>query len=148
MFIPGDNFFSAAIERDPNLFEDAIKGRVLITTPTTLIALAKAVAYGWRQEKVADNYTRIAELGGELYKRTRTLGTHLNNLAKTLNTTVMRFNELVGSMENNVLPHARKFEELEIQGGEQQIEKTEPVELAIREPRKDRDLLFDKSESQ
>ena len=148
MFIPGDNFFSAAIERDPNLFEDAIKGRVLITTPTTLIALAKAVAYGWRQEKVADNYTRIAELGGELYKRTRTLGTHLNNLAKTLNTTVLRFNELVGSMENNVLPHARKFEELEIQGGEQQIEKTEPVELAIREPRKDRDLLFDKSESQ
>ena len=142
MFIPGDNFFSAAIERDPELFEDAIKGRVLITTPTTLIALAKAVAYGWRQEKVADNYTHIAELGSELYKRTRTMGVHLNNLAKGLHTTVSRFNELVGSLENNVLPHARKFEELEVQGSEKQIEKSEPVELAVREPRRDRDLLF------
>lgn len=142
MFIPGDNFFSAAIERDPNLFEDAIKGRVLITTPTTLIALAKAVSYGWRQEKVADNYTHIAELGSELYKRTRTMGVHLNNLGKGLHTAVSRFNELIGSVENSVLPHARKFEDLEVQGSEQQIEKADPVELAVREPRKDRDLLF------
>ena len=142
MFIPGDNFFSAAIERDPNLFEDAIKGRVLITTPTTLIALAKAVSYGWRQEKVADNYAHIAELGSELYKRTRTMGVHLNNLGKGLHAAVSRFNELIGSVENSVLPHARKFEDLEVQGSEQQIEKADPVELAVREPRKDRDLLF------
>ncbi|MBE25870.1 MAG: DNA recombination protein RmuC [Rhodospirillaceae bacterium] len=142
MFIPGDNFFSAAIERDPNLFEDAIKGRVLITTPTTLIALAKAVSYGWRQEKVADNYAHIAELGSELYKRTRTMGGHLNNLGKGLHAAVSRFNELIGSVENSVLPHARKFEDLEVQGSEQQIEKADPVELAVREPRKDRDLLF------
>ena len=142
MFIPGDNFFSAAIERDPNLFEDAIKGRVLITTPTTLIALAKAVSYGWRQEKVADNYAHIAELGSELYKRTRTMGGHLNNLGKGLHAAVSRFNDLIGSVENSVLPHARKFEDLEVQGSEQQIEKADPVELAVREPRKDRDLLF------
>ena len=142
MFIPGDNFFSAAIERDPELFEDAIKGRVLITTPTTLIALAKAVAYGWRQEKVADNYTHIAELGSELYRRTRTMGTHLNNLSKSLHTTVSRFNELLGSLENNVLPHARKFGDLELQSSDKQLEKTDAVELTVREPKNDRDLLF------
>ena len=70
------------------------------------------------------------------------MGVHLNNLGKGLHAAVSRFNELIGSVENSVLPHARKFEDLEVQGSEQQIEKADPVELAVREPRKDRDLLF------
>ncbi|MEE2745558.1 MAG: DNA recombination protein RmuC [Pseudomonadota bacterium] len=142
MFIPGDNFFSAAIERDPGLFEDAIKEQVLIVTPTTLIALAKAVAYGWRQEKVAENYRQIGELGADLYKRITTMGSHVENLGKSLANAVSKFNEFIGSLESSVLPQARKFRDLEIEGANKEVRPLDPIEHDIREPRRDKDLKF------
>ena len=146
MFIPGDNFFSAAIERDPDLFEDAIKSQVLIVTPTTLIALAKAVSYGWRQEKVAENYKQIADLGSDLYKRMATMGDHIESIGKSLRTSVLKFNNFVGSLETSVLPQARKFRDLEVEGTGIELEQLEPIESDIREPRKDRDLKFIKTD--
>ncbi len=140
MFIPGDNFFSAAIERDPDLFEDAIKNQALIVTPTTLIALAKAVAYGWRQENVATNYREIAELGSELYRRMTTMGGHIESMGRSLTSSVTKYNDLVGSLETKVLPQARKFRELEVEGAETELKQLDPIASDVREPRKDRDL--------
>lgn len=116
MFVPGDNFYSAAAERDPTLFEDAAAQRVLIVTPATLIALAKAVAYGWRQEKIAENTRAVHELGRDLYKRLITMGGHIQGVGKRLEDTVKHYNEFVGSLEVSVLPQARKFNELEVEG--------------------------------
>ena len=144
MFIPGDNFFSAAIEREPNLFEDAIKKKILIVTPTTLIALAKAVSYGWRQEKVAANYKQIAELGVDLYKRLSTMGFAIENLRKSISGTVIKFNEFLGNVEGMVLPQARKFKNLDIEGADKKINEIEPIELEVRKPIKNKDLNFEK----
>ncbi len=146
MFIPGDNFFSAAIERDPDLFEDAIKKKILIVTPTTLIALAKAVSYGWRQEKVAANYKQIAELGVDLYKRLSTMGTAIEALRKSISTSVIKFNEFLGNVEGMVLPQARKFKNLDIEGTNKELNEIEPIELDTRKPNKNKDLQF-KSDS-
>jgi len=99
----------SAAERDPQLFEDAIVSRVLIVTPTTLIALAKAIAFGWRQEKVADNARRIADLGRDLYKRLSIMGGYLIDLGRGLDRTVKTYNNFVGSMEGSLMPQARKF---------------------------------------
>src|SRR5258708_10044610 len=84
MFVPGENFFAAAMERDPHLFEDAIKGRVLLVTPTTLIALAKAVAFGWRQGKVSENAAMVADLGRHLYTRLSTMGHKILSIGQSL----------------------------------------------------------------
>ncbi|MGY8958014.1 MAG: DNA recombination protein RmuC, partial [Alphaproteobacteria bacterium] len=142
MFIPGDNFFSAAMERDPALFEDAISRQVLIVTPTTLIALAKAIAFGWRQEKVADNARHVAELGRELYKRLSTMGTHIAGLGGDIERLSKRYNNFVGSMETSVMPQARKFNELEVEGASKGLADLTPLETDIRDVRHDRDLEF------
>ncbi|MEM9011450.1 MAG: DNA recombination protein RmuC [Pseudomonadota bacterium] len=112
MFVPGEAFYSAAIERAPGLFEEAIANRVLIASPTTLIALVKAVAYGWQQEKLAESAQEVASLGRELYERIRTYGGHMTALGRALGQSVASFNKAVGSLEGRVLPQARKFEEL------------------------------------
>jgi DNA recombination protein RmuC len=140
MFIPGENFYSAAVERDPALFNDAAAARVVIATPSTLIALAKAVAFGWRQEKVADNAQRVHELGRELYKRMTTMAEHIQACGGGLSKAVKGFNDFVGSLEHCVMPQVRRFNELEVEGTASPIERLEPVELEPRLLREDRDF--------
>jgi DNA recombination protein RmuC len=141
MFVPGDNFYAAAAERDPDLFEFAAAQRVLIVTPATLIALAKAVAYGWRQEKVADNAKRVHELGRDLYKRLATMGEHIAGLGKNLSSSVRKYNDFIGSLELSVMPQARRFNELEVEGTATAIAALPPVEVEPRGLRSDRDIL-------
>jgi DNA recombination protein RmuC len=141
MFVPGENFFAAAIERDARLFDDAIGSRVLIVTPTTLIALAKAVAFGWRQEKVAENAAIVAELGRDLYKRLASLGSHVTAMGRSVENSVKHFNALVGSLEGSVLPQARKFNELQVEGTAEPLPELSPIDTDVREVRADRDLI-------
>ncbi|MBN9533321.1 MAG: DNA recombination protein RmuC [Alphaproteobacteria bacterium] len=140
MFVPGDNFVSAAFERDPNLFEDGIKNRVLICTPTTFIALAKAISYGWRQEKLAQNATDVARLGKELYARLATLGEHVTDLGKHINNAAKKYNAMVGSLESNVMPQARRFHELGVEGTAKPLSELSEVDVVVRLPQRGRDL--------
>jgi len=135
MFIPGENFYAAAIERDPLLFENAIENKVLIVTPTTLIALAKAIAVGWRQEKIAENARHVGELGRELYKRLAVMGDHVGRLGAGLDNAVKHYNNFVGSLESRVLPQARKFTELDVDGAQAALVELKPVETQTRLPR-------------
>ncbi len=140
MFVPGENFYAAAAERDPELFEFAAAQRVLIVTPATLIALAKAVAYGWRQEKVAENARRVHELGRDLYKRLSVMGGHIAGLGNSLVGSVRKYNEFIGSLESSVMPQARRFNELEVEGAGVQLPTLSPVEIDPRQLRLDRDI--------
>lgn len=116
MFIPGDNFYTAAAERDAGLFEDAASKRVVIVTPATLIALAKAVAFGWRQEKAAENQKKVHDAGRELYKRLTKMSDHIVNCGKAIGKSVEHYNSFIGSLETSVMPQARRFNELEVEG--------------------------------
>jgi len=142
MFVPGDNFFAAAMERDPDLFADAIKGKVIIVTPTTLVALAKSVALGWRQQAVEQNAAAVAELGKDLYRRLITMGDAITKLGGALESAAKNYNAFLGSLEGSVLPQARKFRDLQVETGGKDIAELKPVELAIREARTDRDLAI------
>jgi DNA recombination protein RmuC len=139
MFVPGENFYAAAAERDPDLFEFAAAQRVLIVTPTTLIALAKAVAYGWRQEKVAENANRVHELGRDLYRRLAAMGGHVTGLGKALEASVRKYNECVGSLESSVMPQARRFHELEVEGAINELAELRPIEIEPRQLRAELD---------
>jgi len=112
LFVPGENFLAAAAERDPNLFDEAFAQRVIITTPSTMVALAKSVAYGWRQEQSAKNAQEIAGLGRELHSRMATMLDKMGKVGDSIEKSVKSYNELVGSVEARVLPQARKFKEL------------------------------------
>jgi DNA recombination protein RmuC len=140
MFIPGENFFAAAMERDANLLEDAAAQRVMIVTPATLIVLVKVVAFGWRQEKVAENAKKVHELGRELYRRITTMADHIQDCGGALHKSVKCFNEFIGSLEQSVMPQVRRFNELEVEGTATEIAVLTHIETEPRLLRPDRDF--------
>ena len=132
MFLPGETFFSAALEQDPSLIEQGVNQRVILATPTTLVALLRAVSYGWRQEQLADNAEHISELGQELYERLATMAGHFEGLGASLTNCVEKYNRAVGSLETRVLSSARRFKELGV-SAKTEIAELEPIETTPRE---------------
>lgn len=119
MFLPGESFFSAALEHDPALIEDSSLKKVILATPTTFIALLKAIAYGWQQEQMTKNAQQISMLGKELYERISTLAGHFGDIGNAIEKAVSAYNRAVGSLESRVLPSVRRFKELGATGAEE-----------------------------
>lgn len=132
MFVPGDGFLAAALDRLPELMAEAMDRRVVLVTPTTLFALCKAVAYGWRAEDQAKNAARIVEVGRELYKRVSVMGAHAGAMGKALESAVGKYNQFVGSLESQVLTQARRFEDLSVDHEGKEIPEPPLVDQAVR----------------
>jgi DNA recombination protein RmuC len=132
LFLPGECFFSAALESDPSLIEAGVDQNIILATPTTLIALLRAVAYGWRQEKLAQNAAEISTLGKELFKRLSDMGDHWNRMGKSLERAVEAYNAATGSLEGRVMVSARKFADLKTAPLGVEIAELEPVEKNVR----------------
>jgi DNA recombination protein RmuC len=132
LFLPGECFFSAALESDPSLIEAGVDQNIILATPTTLIALLRAVAYGWRQEKLAQNAAEIGTLGKELFKRLSDMGDHWNRMGRSLDRAVEAYNAATGSLESRVMVTARKFAELKTAPLGVEIAELEPVEKNVR----------------
>ncbi len=132
LFLPGECFFSAALESDPSLIETGVERNIVLATPTTLIALLRAVAYGWRQEKLAQNAAEISALGKELYKRLSDMGEHWIRMGKGLERAVEVYNSAVGSLESRVMVSARRFADLKTAPLGVEIGQLEPVEKSVR----------------
>ncbi len=134
LFLPGDQFLSAALQENPGLIDESLRQNVMLATPTSLVALLKAVAYGWKQAILADNAIEIRRLGEELYKRLAVFGEHLGRLGKSLGSSVESFNKAVGSLEQQVLPAARRFPELGLRVN-RELEPIESIDTLARTPR-------------
>jgi DNA recombination protein RmuC len=132
MFLPGDGYLAAALERQPNLLSDGMGQKVVVVTPTTLFALCKAVAYGWRVEEQSKGAEEIAALGRDLYKRLSVMGAHVSGLGKALESAVGKYNQFVGSLESQVLTQARKFEDLSVDHEAKTLDVLQPLETAPR----------------
>jgi DNA recombination protein RmuC len=134
MFIPGENFFAAALEEAPDLIEKAMGKAVIVTTPTTLIALARTVAHLWRQHEMNANAMEAAELGAELYVRIGKMLEHMQKLGKSLNGSVDAFNDVMGSVDKRVMPTLRRFEELSIAPPAKTAAEPKLIEARARPP--------------
>ncbi|HTL12404.1 MAG TPA: DNA recombination protein RmuC, partial [Bdellovibrionota bacterium] len=132
LFLPGENIYYEAMQADPGLFDYAMENRVLITNPTSLIGLLKAVSYGWRQESLAENAEKISTLGKELYERVSKLGEHLVRLGASLRQSVDYYNRTVASAETRVLVTARKFKEMGVASEDADIEDLTPLDALPR----------------
>jgi DNA recombination protein RmuC len=141
LFLPGETFFSAALEQDPSLIEFGVNQRVILATPTTLIALLKAVSYGWQQEQVAVSANEVSKLGKDLYNRLRVFTKHFENIGSGLKRALESYNEGVGSLEGRVLRTARKFKELGATAGDE-IAVVQPIDKAVRQLTLDEGGLF------
>lgn len=138
LFIPGDQFLSAALDQEPSILENALARQVILATPTSFVALLRAVGYGWRQEQLAENAEHIKTVGEELYGRLQTFTDHLQKLGKSLDSGMKHYNSAVGSFDSRVLPSARKFNEMGI-SSDKKISQPNQVETAVRQIEVDRE---------
>ena len=132
MFVPGESFLCAALDHEPDLITQAMDARVLIATPTTLFALCKAVAYGWRAEEQSRNADEVARLGKELYKRLAAMGGHAAAVGRSLDAAVGHYNKLVGSLESQVMVQARRFEDLQVDHEGRELPELTAIDQAPR----------------
>lgn len=133
LFLPGEIFFSSALEQDPSLIELGVEQKVILATPTTLIAVLRSVAYGWRQESLSQNAEQVSLLGQELYKRICDLAENFSKIGKSLSQAVQSYNKAVGTLESRVLVSARKFNEMKLSKAEEGVCEIEPLEQITRE---------------
>jgi DNA recombination protein RmuC len=131
-FIPGDPLLAAALEHDPSLLDHAVEHRVILATPTSLIALLRTIAFGWQQESLAENALEVQKAGRELYKRLSTFGEHLAKAGRGLGGAVDAYNKAVGSLERNVLPQARRLSDLGVGVSDQPVPEPEPIDAMPR----------------
>ena len=136
LFLPGDQFLAAALQENPGLIDESLRQNVILATPSSLVALLKAVAYGWKQSVLADNAAEVRRLGEDLYKRLAVFAEHLARLGKSLVGSVDAFNKAVGSLESQILPAARRFPELGLRVS-RELEPLEPVAALVRTPREE-----------
>jgi len=132
LFIPGDQFLSAALDQEPAILENALAKQVILATPTSFVALLRAVGYGWRQEQLAENAEHIKTVGEELYGRLQTFTDHLQKLGKSLDSGMKHYNSAVGSFDSRVLPSARKFNDMGI-SADKKLKQPNQVETAVRQ---------------
>jgi DNA recombination protein RmuC len=134
LFLPGDQFLAAALQENPALIDEALRQNIMLATPTSLVALLKTVAYGWKQTALAENAAEIRRLGEDVFKRLAVFGEHLGRLGKSLGNSVDSFNKAVGSLEQQVLPAARRFPELGLRVN-RELEPIEQIDILARVPR-------------
>lgn len=132
MFIPGESILNAAMQSDPTLWDECIQKRVLLASPTTLVAILYSIAFGWRQEAFEKNAEQIRKVGEDIYTRLSTFGEHLQELGKLLGRSVTKYNETIGSLDHNVLPSARKMKDLGISSGKKVIPDLTAIDTEIR----------------